>query len=241
VQGHRNGGYRRHVSKSKKTAEKTAPAGLSRLPPGRHGLDRTFVAENQRNRLTAGIIDVVARRGYHDATVAGICAAAGMSRRTFYSYFSSKEECYLEAFDSITDYLGSAMGAAGLGESGWPARVRARMAAVLEVFATNPDLARFVLLAPVRAGEGIVDRHRVVLEQILQALTHDRPSGGRIRQPSPVTEQALLGGVMALIAQRVDEGEGEGLADLLPDLVELFLAPYLGRKEAARVAATSPA
>jgi AcrR family transcriptional regulator len=239
VQTQWNDGYRRPVPKPKNAADE-ASAGLSRLPPGRHGLDRAFVTENQRNRLTAGIIDVVARRGYHDATVAEICAAAGMSRRTFYSYFSSKEECYLQAFDSIADYLEGAMGAAGAVESSWPTRVHARMAAILEVFAANPDLARFVLLAPVRAGEGIVDRHRLALEQILRALTHDRPSGRKTRRPSPAIEQALLGGVMALIAQRVDEGAAEVLPDLLPDLVELFLAPYIGRREAARAAGGPP-
>jgi AcrR family transcriptional regulator len=216
------------------------PPGLSRLPPGRHGLDRSFVAKNQRDRLTAGIIRVVAQRGYHDATVAEVCAAAGMSRRTFYSYFSSKEECYFQAFEAIMDYLEGALKDAGTGEHGWAQSVRARLAGMLEVFAANPDLVRFALTAPLRAGEGIVDRQRLALEGILAALTRGKPRGGQTRSPSPAVEQALLGGVMAVIAHRVEIGEGKSLPDLLPDLVELFLTPYLGREEAAR-AANAPA
>jgi len=40
----------------------------------------------------------------------------------------------------------------------------------------------------------------------------------------------------ALIARKVEEGEGRRLEALLPDLVELFLAPFLGRAEAVRLA-----
>jgi hypothetical protein len=42
--------------------------------------------------------------------------------------------------------------------------------------------------------------------------------------------------MMALIAHKVERGEGEELPDLLPDLVELYLTPYLGRTEAASTA-----
>jgi len=230
----------RHAVPKREDEAGDAPASLSRLPPGRHGLDRSFVTKNQRDRFTAGIIGVVAQRGYHEATIAEVCAAAGMSRRTFYSYFSSKEECYLQAFDSIMDYLEGVLEEAGAEESGWAESVTARLAAMLEVFAINPDLVRFALTAPLRAGEGIVDRQRLALEGILAVLTKGKPRAGQIRDPSPAVEQALLGGVMAVIAHRVEVGEGKSLLDLLPDLVELFLAPYLGREEAAR-AASAPA
>jgi AcrR family transcriptional regulator len=220
--------------------ERNAPEdealGLPRLPPGRHGLAREFVVKNQRDRLTAGIISVVAERGYHEATVTQVCAAAGVSRRTFYSYFSSKEECYLQAFDLIGEHLTLAMEQAGEEEGDWAGRVRARIGAMLGIFAANPDLARFTLVAPLRAGEAVASRHRLALERALEALTADKPKGAQIRTPSPAVEQALVGGMMALIAHKVESGEGEELSELLPDLVELFLTPYLGREQAVRAA-----
>jgi AcrR family transcriptional regulator len=194
------------------------------------------VVKNQRDRLTAGIIAVVSEKGYHAASVSQICAAAGVSRRTFYSYFSSKEECYGEAFDAIGLYLTETLSAAGSGESTWDARVRARLAALLEAFAANPDLVRFTLIVPLRTGEQIAVRHRLALERILQVIAQDAPEDGSFRRPSPAVEQALVGGMMALIAHKVERGEGEDLPDLLPDLVELYLTPYLGRAEAARAA-----
>lgn len=219
--------------------EKEQAPGLPRLPPGRHGLDRDFVAQNQRDRLTAGIIAAVAEGGYHDTTVTQICAAAGVSRRTFYSYFSSKEECYLRAFDLVAEHLSSAMGEAGEVGDEWPVVVRERIVAMLSIFAANPDLVRFALVAPLRAGEEIAAYYRQGVERILENLGEGRPREGT-RQPAPAIEQALIGGMIALIAHKVEAGEGEALPSLEPDLVELFLSPYVGREIAVKAAGSSP-
>jgi AcrR family transcriptional regulator len=217
------------------TREDDSAAGLPRLPPGRHGLSRDFVVRNQRDRLTAGAIAAVAERGYHDASVTEICAAAGVSRRTFYSYFASKEECYLQTFDLVGEHLRQVMTEAGAEEEDWPEKVQARLAAMLDVFAANPNLVRFTLVAPLRAGDEIGARYRLGLERLLEILTEGRPANGSVRHPSPAIEQALVGGMMALITWRVERGEVD-LPDLLPDLVELFLTPYVGRATAARAA-----
>ncbi|HET7454273.1 MAG TPA: TetR/AcrR family transcriptional regulator [Solirubrobacterales bacterium] len=208
-------------------------SGLHRLPPGRHGLERDFVVRNQRDRLTAGVIAVVGERGYREATISQICAAAGVSRRTFYGYFDSKEECFGEAFDRITEHLDGALREAVDRENDWPVRVRARLEVLLGIFAANPDILRFSWIAPLRAGDAITSYHQLALENLLRALCEDKPSEG-LRQPSQVVEHAVAGGMMALMAARVESGGGSRLPDLLPDLLELFLTPYLGRAEAVR-------
>ncbi len=183
--------------------------GLPRLPPGRHGLPRSFVVENQRQRLAAGAISVVAEDGYHAATVSAIAAAAGVSRRTFYGYFSSKAECFFDTYEMVAEFLLEAMAEAGAGERRWPARVRAELAALLGVYAANPDLARFTLLAPRAAGGEVDERYRRFLEQLLAELGEGRPRNRR--QPSAAAELGLMGGLAALIADRVAAGQGESL------------------------------
>ena len=64
------------VAKREPQAEQSP--GLSRLPPGRHGLPRDFVVQNQRDRLAAGIIAAVSEFGYHETTITQIAAAAGV-------------------------------------------------------------------------------------------------------------------------------------------------------------------
>ena len=230
MQSPRISGYRLRVPKREAGKTETS-VGLPRLPPGRHGLTRDFVVKNQRDRLTAGIIAAVAEHGYHDATVSKICAAAGLSRRTFYSYFSSKEECYQQAFDLIVDHLVAAMREAGGEQDGWPAQVGDRIRAMLETFAANPDLVRFAVIAPLRAGDEMTARQAAGVERLLEELTKGKQAAG-VRPVSAAIEQAQVGGMMAVIAHRVETGRQEQLLDLLPDLVELFLMPFLGGAQA---------
>jgi AcrR family transcriptional regulator len=210
--------------------------GLPRLPPGRHGLPREFVVQNQRDRLAAGIIAAVAENGYHETTISQISAAAGVSRRTFYAYFSSKEECFLATYDQICDHLLQATNEAATRESEWALQVSARLSAALDVFAANPHLAQFTLAVPRRAGDAVAAHYREALETALSELTAGLPSGRDVTPPSLPVQHSLIGGVVSLIVHKLEAGEGEELRELLPDLVELFLAPFLGRAEAVRLA-----
>lgn len=227
------------MSESEKPA---APAGalgdgepaLPRLPPGRHGLPRSFVVKNQRDRIAAGIIAAVAERGYHETTVTAIAAAAGVGRRTFYAYFASKEACFYDAYEIVSDFLFTAMAEAGEGRRGWPATVRAELAALLALFAANPDLLRFTLIAPPAAGGELATAYRGFLERLLAALAEGRPKNAR--RPSDAAEHGLIGGLAALLVDKVKAGEGKQLPELLPDLTELVLTPYLGRERAIAAA-----
>jgi len=201
------------------------------LPPGRHGLDRAFVTKNQRDRLTAGIIAAVGEHGYGAATIAQICAAAGVSRRTFYSYFADKEACYLDALVRFLDHLSSASRDAGRDAPDWPSAVRARVATMLGIFSANPDLVTFGWIAPLRAGQGLLPVYHRNIEYILGLLSKDRPSE-TTRSPSPLVQQAIVGGMMGAIALRVESDDAARLDELLPDLVEFFLAQYLGEAKA---------
>ena len=235
VQSHPPSRYRPGVAKGERLEEDSAP-GLARLPPGRHGLSREFVTRNQRDRLTAGMIAAVAEHGYHEATITQITAAAGVSRRTFYGYFSSKEECFFDAFEQVATHLEGAMTSAGEGESDWPERVRVQLAALLEAFAANPDLVRFILIAPPNAGGEVADRYRKLLQHLFAILTEAKPPPPDTREPSEAVTDGLVGGIAGLIVREVKAGEGERLPELLPDLLELLLTPYFGREQAVQLA-----
>jgi len=221
---------------AKREAQAQESPGLPRLPPGRHGLPRDFVAQNQRDRLAAGIIAAVSEFGYHETTITQIAAAAGVSRRTFYSYFNSKEECFFSTFDQIADHLCEAAREAAAGQRDWPSQLAAKIGAGLEVFSANPRLAGFTLAVPPRAGSDVTAHYRCALDRALGELTEGAPAGTAAQTPSEAVQQSLMGGAASLIVQRLESGEGERIGDLLPDLVELFLTPFVGRADAVRVA-----
>lgn len=204
---------------------------LPRLPPGRHGLPREFVTENQRQRIAAGLIAAVADRGYNEATITDIAVASGLSRRTFYVYFKTKAACFVDTYEVVASYLLGEIAEAGEGERSWAGRVVSRLAALLAGFEANPDLASFALAGPPAAGGELSIRHDAFLDELMDALAADAPKSAR--SPSSAARQGLAGGLAALILEKVEAGEGERLSELLPDLVELVLTPYLGRDRAA--------
>jgi AcrR family transcriptional regulator len=209
---------------------------LQRLPPGRHGLPREFVTQNQRDRLAAGIIATVAENGYHETSISQIAAAAGVSRRTFYSYFETKEACFLATFELIEEHLAAVMSEAAASERTWPAKVRVELGAMLEELAANPNLVRFALIAPRAAGGPFRERYRVLLERLIEVIADERPAS-RSKTPTEGAELAMAGGLAALVVAKVTAEEGERLGDLLPELVELALTPYIGHEKAAAEAA----
>jgi len=212
------------------TAQQPA-SGKDRLPPGRHGLPRAFVAENQRERLLNGVVEAVAEHGYNATTIGKIAEAAKISRRTFYEYFDGKQDCFLAAYEMIDTHVRGSMLEAGEREP-WPQRVRAGLAALLEVLSRDLAIARFYLVEPLTAGGEIAARYRDAMQLLAGTL---RPEAGPSDIDVEVRDQVLMGGITTLVTRRLKAGEADRLGELLPDLVELALAPYLGRDEARRL------
>jgi len=211
---------------------------LSRLPPGRHGLPREFVARNQRERLIAGLAEAVAENGYAGTTIAHITRHAAVSRRTFYEHFNSKEECFVAAYDTVMTELRRRVDDAFNQEDEWAQAVRAGIAAMLGYLSSEPHLARLSMVEALVAGPVVVERYDAAIQGLVPYF-----EAGRDGRPaevlaglSPSTEEALIGGMISLISRRVFADRTTELEALLPDLVEFTLTPYLGNAEAAKVA-----
>ena len=210
-----------------------------RLPPGRHGLSRDFVSESQRERLLNGVVDTVVAHGYNATTIAQLIEAAQVSRRTFYELFEGKQDCFLAAYEMIAAHVAEALREAQ-SRPAWPDRVRGVLEALLGIFAADPTIARFVLVEPLAAGGEVAERHRASLRCFTAQLRPGEP-GAEDDALAAAREQALVGGLSTLMVRRLKAGEAGNLEDLLPDLHELVLTSYLGRREAQRIARASAA
>jgi len=205
------------------------------LPRGRHGLPRELVLENQRARLISSMIETVAARGYGETTVADVIAAARISRRTFYESFANREDCYRAAYEASLEYLRETVEAALAGAE-WPASVRDGLAALLEALAAHPDLAAFFLVSPPGVGDEVAARHHEAIRELVDALLAAAPSRREQKAAAAIRSDALAGGLTRLATTKVGAGRAAELPALLPDLVELFLRPFVGGEEAIRVA-----
>lgn len=214
------------------------PPELARLPPGRHGLPREFVARNQRERLIAGLAEAVAENGYSGTTIAHITRHAAVSRRTFYEHFNSKDECFIAAYDTVMTELNRRVGEAFDQEEEWPQGVRAGLAAMLEFLTSEPHLARLSMVEALVAGPVVVERYDAAIQSLVPYFEAGRKgrSDEVLAGLSSTTEEALVGGIVSLISRRIFADRTGELEALLPDLVEFALTPYLGSTEAAKVA-----
>ena len=214
------------------------PPELSRLPPGRHGLPRDFVVHNQRERLIAGLAEAVAEKGYGGTTIADITRHAAVSRRTFYEHFEGKDECFVAAFDTVTEQLRERVEAAYEAEDEWSDGIRAGIGAMLTFLASEPNLARLAMVEALVAGPVVVERYDASVQTFVPYLEAGREGRPKkvLARLSDSTEEALVGGMVSLISRRIVAGQAEELESLLPDLVEFTLAPYVGNDEAARIA-----
>jgi AcrR family transcriptional regulator len=225
-----------------KGGDSSRSAGASpRLPAGRHGLPREFIEQNQRERIITALVDTVSAKGYNATTVADITKAASVSRRTFYEHFADKEACFLAAYEMVADHIRTSMRAAAASFADWPQQVRAALATMLRFLAAEPELARLCMVEPVAAGGEIAARHRASIQGFVEILKAGRPEHAGERPLPATTEETLVGGIVSLIVREISAGRSDQLEALLPDLVELILAPYLGAEEAERLARAAAA
>lgn len=211
--------------------------GLARLPRGRHGLPREFVAHNHRERLIAGLAAAVAARGFAATTIADITREAAVSRRTFYEHFGSKEECFDAAYDVVMDRIAAHVRNAFRAQDEWPLAMRGALTALLEYLEREPAFAWLIMVEGMRAGAQVQTRYSEAIDAFAAILRRGRFAAPRTLAELPEsTEEALVGGVASLITRRILAEGADRLTELTPDVVAFALTPYIGRAEAERIA-----
>jgi AcrR family transcriptional regulator len=239
-------GYFTGISSEEATLESTSDQGTlafvaknaptMRPLPGRHPLSREFIAQHQRARITLALAEEIEEKGYRAVTVADIVRRAGIARNTFYENFSSKEDCFLAASEvAVNEALRRVIEAAGKVES-WPGRVSAGLAAFLHYVASEPALARTCIVEALSAGPAAVERYESSIQAFVPLFRMGRTVSRHGEDLPGTLEETIIGGIFWIIYQRIIGGQTEQIEELLPELTEFALTPYLGAEAAKRVA-----
>ena len=210
---------------------------MERLPLGRHGLSPEFVAQNQRQRMIGGLTEVLYEMGYQKTTVSLIGARASVSKSDFYKHFESKDDCFFAAYEAAVERIRKEVvdACSAHDRSDWSSRVKDGIAALLTLLARDPALASISLVEGLRAGRGVYDRYQAAVESFVPPLRDGAPQTPDGDPPPAATDEAVVGGIASLLGRRVLAGEVEQLDELLPDVLEFALTPYLGATEARRI------
>jgi AcrR family transcriptional regulator len=208
--------------------------GSHQLPPGRHGLPRSYVTANQRERILTAVVDAVSFKGYPAMSVDDIITAAGVSRRTFYDTFTDKEDAFLAAFDRGRDQLLGRVAAAYDTSESFPASVVAWLRALLEFVSAEPGYAELCIVEVLAAGPPAIERRNAVMRSLAELVDRSARQWVQGPLPPPLTAETLIGGIFEVVYSRVLEGETAGVPALLADLAYSVMLPYLGHERAAR-------
>jgi AcrR family transcriptional regulator len=176
------------------------------------------------------MVRVAAEKGLDAATVADVAALGGVSEDRFYAMFADKEACFLEAYDTIFDFVIAHMTAsfeAAKGED-WPHRVVAVLRALVELLASEAAIARMAMIE-VSATGGLARAHyRAALERFTPFLDQGREFSGQGDELPADTAVFAVGGATSMIFDEFRAGRGAELERILPQLVFAVLMPYLG-------------
>lgn len=182
--------------------------------------------DTQRERMLEGMIGVVAERGYAAATIAEVISSAGVSRPTFYEYFSDKNDCFVATLRTIRDEL-LAEAAATL-EASQPSRALYAAVELLQRFASSQRArARVMFSDAMGAGEAALDVRDDSLIA-LASLVDERYSATPEAVAPDVPSRPLLGGVYRLLASRLRRdcnASAELTADLLAEWLDRYQMP----------------
>jgi AcrR family transcriptional regulator len=179
------------------------------------------------------MIEVVAKRGYPETRVVDVIGVAGVSRKTFYELFESKEDCFLAAYDVLLEnLLGDATeGFESKATEPWAERVAAALEALLEHLAGHPEEARFAIVEVLAAGPKALARRDAALRQFSGFLESGR-SASSVDLPG-ITSIAVVGGINELLYSEILHGAAGRLPSRLPDLMFWVTLPFLGADAAA--------
>jgi AcrR family transcriptional regulator len=193
------------------------------------------VRRHQRARIVEALAEEICDRGYRAVTVADVVKRARIARRTFYDNFNSKEDCFLAAQEyAMSRALELVVEAGGEADS-WPRRVEAGLAAFLGYVAEQPALARACMVEALAAGPAALKSYEESLQTFIALFRSGREASPHKERLPETLEEAIVGGIFWIVYQRLLLDEVERVPELLPELVEFALTPYLGAK-AARAA-----
>ena len=192
------------------------------------------MTESQRSRIQQAMIEVVSERGYPETRVVDVIGVAGVSRKTFYELFASKEDCFLAAYDVL---LGNLLGDTAQGFESkpgapWAERVAAGLGALLDHLAEHPDEGAL----RDRRGAGRRARRRWpgATRRCASSPASSTPGRAETSVELPgITSLSLAGGINELLYSEILHGAAARLPSRLPDLMFWITLPFLGPEGAA--------
>ncbi len=192
------------------------------------------------NQLLRAATDVFHEHGFHGAKVSDITSAAGVAQGTFYLYFTSKDEIFLEVLQRFaSDLQAAVLDFSWTGVKSLDELADGLQRVLVSIFTVCADqreaAALFFGVAP-----GVSEETRALREQFLSEAEEvvvgylaDGMEVGHVRPLDLVTvSRAIVGYVVhALTRTVIGEGRSEGFEALAAELLRFELYGIIASRD----------
>ena len=207
----------------------TAGVGRPRRRPRPHQ-GRQDGLRAPRARISAAAIELFAESGYAATTVLDIAQKAGVSRKTFYELYPTKEAVFLDAYQT----LGALLTKLGLGTASQQHptsldHVRDSTRKLLETMGANGSATQMFYLEALGAGPRVRARRNEAIDEFVDAVAPGfRELRAHLDPELPALSRRLCHLIVAasieLITEFLADHDPSQLPDLTDDLTEIIRA-----------------
>jgi AcrR family transcriptional regulator len=196
------------------------------MSPTRPELPREFVAGHKRRRMMDAIAELTADQGYEATKIADIVRRAAVARKTLYDNFDGKEDLFLSALDAVMTEMRAVVEEACKGAEGSAVDgLVAGLEALLEFVAGHPADARMVMVEAISATPSSARLYDAGMRDFVEVFRKGAPAGADLPE---TIEESLVGGVAWILQLQIRRDGAEQAPELLPELSQFVLSPYLG-------------
>jgi AcrR family transcriptional regulator len=180
------------------------------------------------------MLEAVGEVGYEATSVRTVLDRTGVYRQAFYDYFSSKEDCFLQAYDAGLARVEAGLRAAASAERSWIDQLRAGLGALLDFLDTEPNIGRALIVEVHPAGGAALTKRAAAMERARDFLDRGRSLAAENgSEPPRIAPEAIASGIHMVVHSRLAGRERDGFRPLLGELMYIAVLPYLG-PDAAR-------
>jgi AcrR family transcriptional regulator len=189
-------------------AARTQPINIT-LPKGRKS--------TQRERILNGMIAASNRDGYAGANVTEVITQAGVSRPTFYEYFSDRDACFIAAITDTHERLRLDIETALEGQPPEQATPRA-ITAIVRFASEEPARAHFLMGESMAGGPLALDARDEGIAELGRIIEGAQRRVEADTSIADIPPRILIGGIYRLLGPRLRRGE-PNVAALRDDLL----------------------
>jgi AcrR family transcriptional regulator len=201
-------------------------------PPDAHGpAGASTGGGDVHERLLQSVLRLAVVEDYQELTAPQIAEEAQVPIEDFFELFPGRDECYLAAFDQLSDELLLLVADPALVSSKWPAAVRRTIGKLMRHLAERPLYAHTIAAEAFAAGPETVDRNLELARSIATLLTEGAPD----ETQSELAVEGTAGAIWHTVRCQVTSGQIHLLPALSDYLSYVVLAPLIGVEAAAEV------